>query len=330
MSKFCLIGDVHAVQNELDECHEMVVGINNTCIAHDCKTVVFMGDLFHNFSIINSFVLNFWNDVFNELLHLGFRIIVIKGNHDSPGAGLDTQEHGLRVFKGMKQGLEIIDEPRIIDNVQFMPHYYSEAAFIENVDKSVHTVYCHEEFNGAQYENGLYTTHGVDVSKLPNNIQFVSGHIHKQQSFNNIWYIGSPRWRSINDANEIKGIWIVDHEENGKIIDRKLVHSQKLGCKPIFLFEDSPSFTQTNFPKEGTIIIDIYGPRDYVEKRAQELSGRGYKIRPFPENEVIKIKESEGFVVAFNKFLEMFVPKNGTSKAKLKEMAMEKIKWMKV
>ena len=329
MAKLCLIGDVHAVQNELDECRNLISGIIKTCKDNDCHTVVFLGDLFHNFSIINSFVLNFWFNAFIDLINSGLSVIVLKGNHDSPGAGLDTQEHVLRIFKDAIAGLRIIDEPwTSTAGFQFMPHYYDNDTFVQKVDPAVKTVFCHAEFNGAQYENGLYTSHGVDVDKLPSTVQFVSGHIHKQQSFSNIWYVGSPRWRSVSDANEIKGIWIIDYDNGGAIIDKKLVKSQELGCNPIYLFKDSPSFTKTDFPNHGTIIIDIFGSKDYVEKRNIELSGKGYKIRQFPANEVIKIKESEGFAVAFNKYLDMFVPKNGTDKAILKTMAEENIKWM--
>jgi DNA repair exonuclease SbcCD nuclease subunit len=330
MNKFCLVGDVHAVQNELDECWDLICNIMNTCHGWDCKTVVFMGDLFHNFSIINSFVLNMWKDAFDALTEQGIRVIVLKGNHDSPGAGLDTQEHGLRVFKGSNPLLVIIDEPQVIDGVQFIPHYYDNEAFLKAIDPTVKTVYCHAEFKGAQYENGFYTTHGIDVTRLPTQTSFVSGHIHKQQSFNNIWYIGSPRWRGISDANETKGIWVVDHEEDGSIIEKKVfINSQNMGCNPIFLFKDSPSNTKLFFPEKGTIYVDIYGPKDYVEKRNIELSNKGYKIRTFPETQEIKIKESEGFTVAFNKYLDMYVPKNGTDKEVLKKIARENIKWLK-
>ncbi|MDE2425728.1 MAG: hypothetical protein KGO96_07460 [Elusimicrobia bacterium] len=211
-----------------------------------------------------------------------------------------------------------------------MPHYYNNETFIKNCNNyNTNTLYCHQEFNGCEYENGFYSKNGADPKSI-NQKEVVCGHIHRTQSFDKIWYIGSPRWRSVSDANEEKGVWIIEHDkESGIIVNKTFIDTSDV-CRPILSFKDYPNIPAIIPDKNATIIIDIHGPEDYVEKRNKELSGKGYRLRNFVDKkEQIKIKESEGLNVAFKKYLDSYIPKNGTDKNRLLAISMEKIEWMK-
>jgi hypothetical protein len=76
----------------------------------------------------------------------------------------------------------------------------------------------------------------------------------------------------------------------------------------------------------ASIIVDIFGSADYVDRRKKELRELGVRVRTFPDKSIVsKVKESEGVIVAFGKYLASYAPRGGTPKEKLLEIANDRI-----
>ena len=327
MQRFLICGDPHATRLDLPECRNLIDFIIKTAQENNISDIIILGDLFDKFSVIDSYVLHFWNESFNKMCGQGFQVYILRGNHDSPSAGLDNApEHVLSVFKDRMPSLKIIDNTKTVNGIQFISHFYDHSLFLSKVDLSAQSIYCHADINGVQYENGFYSKYGIDPDKLPKSVKIISGHVHKNQEWDNIWYPGSPRWRSISDSNEPKGIWIVEHEDDGAFLSKTFISTESV-CTPFYSFVLNPDSELQSFPNKGVIHIDLHGPRDWIEFKQKEFDGKGYKIRSFPESKEIKIRESDGMIKAFDNYFDEFIPKYGTDKNELKELVEERVKW---
>jgi len=208
MIKAVVIGDVHCTADSISDCQSLIELIKTKAQEKSCETLIFLGDLFHTHSVIDSNVLNFWKQTFDDLLSEKYIIYALVGNHDRSSAGSDSGPHALEVFKGYNDNLKIVDSPIQIDkNIWAIPHYYHNDFFLSTLN-NVHqasTIFTHATFDGSQYDNGFYAPDGIDVSNYPHT--FISGHLHTQHSLNNFIYTGSPRWLTASDANNPKSIW---------------------------------------------------------------------------------------------------------------------------
>lgn len=327
MSRVLYIGDPHIKPDCLDEGKKLIKYICDISKANGVNHVMFLGDLFHTHSIIHLSVLGFWKWAFeclsNELPEISTWALV--GNHDISGK-LGDYNNSLMLFDESK--VNVVSEPRNSPwGALLMPYVQDGEHFIEtsNLCKEDNKILiCHQTFLGSKYENGIFAKDGVD----PNLVDFdeiISGHIHTPQVVGKVWYPGSPRWQTIADANVDRAIWIVDHSVNKKIEFRT-----EGVCKPIYSLVEKEG-ERVKIPDGNVeIIVDIIGSENYVKGRALELESLGVKVRRFPiVSRNILVKESDGLLTSFNKFIAQFKSKLGTSNERLSEIASERISWLK-
>lgn len=333
---FITIGDVHAVQGNLLECEKLIDFTLETAKEKDCNNLLFLGDLFDNFSLINTYVLTFWDKVFTKAIDLNFKVFVIKGNHDCAGAGLDEGPHALSSFANKNPNLLIIDKPTlIVKGILAIPHYYNQNTFLEALDYSLKSVYCHQTLDGSRYDNGFYAKDAANVSGYTATT-FIAGHIHAKQEWANVLYTGAPRWFNLSDANKQKGIWYLKHAESGELIKKEFISTETV-CRPIFLFdifEEIPfDYQKLNLIHvNNKTIVNIHGQRTFITETSNKLNVLKEKhklnlfLRPFLTNEkIIKIKESEGLEKAFSSFYNDFEALNGSNKAELLNLIKERV-----
>jgi len=212
--KSLIVGDMHIQPNNLKESENIFDFILKTAKKHKIKNIKFLGDMFHTHGIIRVECLYFLNEQFKKIPK-DVTIDAIIGNHDKIlGQSEHAGKHSLREFVGKYPNIKIIDEVAEYDNLTYIPYIHNETEFMEVINNSQNnTVICHQTFNGANYENGFYAKDGFDITKIKPEIKHViSGHIHSSQEFDRIWYTGNPRWITNAEANQEKGIWIVDME----------------------------------------------------------------------------------------------------------------------
>lgn len=206
--KDIICGDPHGRVSTLPELKLLFAETLAVIKKEKPERVIILGDLFNDFSVLRLEVLGAWS---NFIIQAGLksRVILIVGNHDQAGAA--GEAHALEVFKSFPN-VTVVDRPSCIDLNYFMPFMRDNAAFIQHVkllpENSI--LFCHQSFNGAKFDNGFYDPHGVDPAAVGHLKLVVSGHIHLEQKFANIYYPGTPYQTSFGEQGEDKGIFLTE------------------------------------------------------------------------------------------------------------------------
>lgn len=328
MTKILAVGDMHVTPDALNECNRLIDYSIEIGKQESVDVFCLLGDLYHSHSTINLSVMAFWKSAFERMAESLPRclIIALVGNHDRSGVRYDNA-HAMMLHN--YSFLEIIDRPKVRNNILFVPYIADPNEFIEICNGFTNSfIYAHQEFAGSIYDNGFVTPTGVEPNLL-NAKCIISGHIHLPQRKGKVWYIGAPRWRTVSDANIDRHIWVIEHSDNGDIVSEKSFSTKGI-CKPIYLLNDTID-NQAQVPNEECdIIIDVYGTKEYVINRRKELENQGVRSRGFPNPEkIIKVKASEGISKSFIKFMSEYKPANGTSNEILLQMSKERISWLR-
>lgn len=330
MSTWVVVGDMHVVVDELEDAERCVDYATKVALDQGAEGIIYLGDLHHNHALVNVHIVAFWRRKFREQRAHGFRVIALTGNHDMPGDGTPGA-HALLAYEDI---IEVVSQPSAcgMEGVMFMP-YMSKDDFLAWMKgkycnlSSIHTIFCHQDFDGAQYENGFYSPNGVSPSEVP--FQVISGHIHSPQRFSNVWYVGAPRWRTLSDANIERAIWTVEIEKEG-VVPLKAWPTSK-ACKVIRSITLTPEYPDVPIiDLKDEYRIHIEGPRDFVEEQAAKDFGAGVGTIQIStlitDDKAIQVKESEGIAIAFKKYVEAYTPQFGTSKDRLAKLAIERIR----
>lgn len=323
--KLLVVGDPHAKQDELGDCENLMLGIVDVLQTNPfVDKIVFMGDLFHNHSIVHVSVLDFWNRWFLKLKEMGFDVIAIKGNHDFGVS--DPEKHALLPFSNI---CTVVDKPLIIDNLTFLPYFGHKKTdeFYKTVEHSTEILFCHETFDGAKYENGFFAPDGFDQNRCAAKY-IISGHIHSPMELvsakNTVKYIGSPRWQTVSDANTERSIGIFDTET----LNWQHFPTSKY-CRQIFKTDISSLEELSKIKKQDnsqhTLILK--GTKSEVDKMLDLIKDKGFLIKKVIDNQDIKIKESLGIDKAYSEFVKEKIKTLGYEE-ELAESIIREAKWM--
>jgi DNA repair exonuclease SbcCD nuclease subunit len=220
--RFLLIGDPHVQVSNLEESKLLFNSAFETAKKEKVDGIIILGDCFHNHDVIRSQVMNFWLDILKNTQ--GVPVTIVTGNHDMPGSKeLEGRVSALDALS-LVEGVTIIKAAVVIKDIGYVPYMHGSEGFVEAVNKlysqGAKTIFCHQTFDSAQFENGFYAPHGVDPQLMPLGSTIISGHIHQQQEIKTdkalIWYPGTPRWLTASDANSTKGYWVYDTSSSTK------------------------------------------------------------------------------------------------------------------
>jgi hypothetical protein len=316
--KILYVGDPHATPDELDDCTALMGLVERVAREEQVDETCILGDLHHTFDVIRCAVMAFW------MQHVrGKRLIV--GNHDFSGEGSDI--HALLAYQDRAL---IVDRPVMSDGILYMPYFSDRKKFVEvaqHFGPQTNTVVCHQTFAGSKYENGFYANEedAVNPDLIPQE-RIISGHIHAPQEFGKVTYLGSPRWRALNDANSERAIWVYTFDDDGHVVAKKSFDTGSV-CRQIRYVIDTP-----DQPFDGEMDskhdwrIDVHGPQAFVEERQKKFTRPGVKVRAFPDRtSKIVVRESEGVAKAFSSYLAKYTPKHGTASDILGGMARERL-----
>lgn len=305
MSRYLWVGDPHVQKSNLDESRRLFAWVKDQAAGLKAQVII-AGDLYNDFSLMRVEVAEFWHETLAMLSDPLYGVpIVIEGNHDQTPDGTQS---ALTVHEDL---CDLMRNPMSYGDIGFMPFIRDNEKFIQEAlslyGRGVRTIYCHAEFQGSQYENGFYAPHGIDLSRFPTDLKFISGHIHKRQEFGNVWYPGTPRHLTRSDVGESKGIWLIDGQE------RRFVPTPEDVCVPfreILLTPESlsayPNIGKAS-PSNERLYVDVRGPKDFVAKTLKILPGDA-KVRTFvdAEQRTGGISESDGIPTAFIKYMSRF------------------------
>lgn len=308
MPKILWVGDPHVQKSNLDESRrlfEWVVAQHKQHAAH----VILAGDLYNDFSLMRVEVAEFWHEFLTKL----GAAYVITGNHDMTPDGAGS---ALTVHSGQCRLIDKPVGPFLIGGnmgpVGFVPFMRDNEKFLAACQDlylaGCRTIFCHADINGAQYENGFYSPSGVDISGLPQDLKLISGHIHKQQEFGNVWFPGTPRHLTRSDVGETKGIWLLDGDK------RTFIPTPEDVCVPFreYVITPETEHLTAELPHSDRVYVDVRGPRDFVSKTLKRIPETN-RVRTFPQDEAkpAEIRESDGIPMAFLKFAAKWASSKG-------------------
>lgn len=321
------IGDPHATPDSIDEMERLVDYIIKIAAEEKTDHVCFLGDQFHTHSVIQLSVMSFWGRAFKRMKAAGVSTLALVGNHDKSGVNGAT-DNAMMLYGD----ITLFSEPTVFKHILFVPYVPESEEFVQICRANpTKTVICHQTFSGSVFENNFQIPGGVEPNDLPQE-QVISGHIHKPQRVGKVTFPGASRWRTAADANTERNLLLVTHsDEDGQVLDTKLFPTAGV-CRPIYALTDAPDCAAIIPEGDASIVVDIHGPAEYVDRRKKELAAShpDVRVRTFPATErVVKVRESDGLPVAMKKFFEGFKSKNGTPPEELWRLASERITWLR-
>ena len=302
MFRILRVGDPHAKVNNLEEMGRMFDFIEEILVKNPVSRIEILGDLFHTHAVLRLEVQEFWAKQLDRLSR-GHLVIVLVGNHDMSG-NYNSTFSALSLFKDMRpHNLHIVDEPRMFNSTYgYLPYIHDHKQFIDAAnglaDNGAKVLVCHQTIQGSRYESGFYASDGVptgDWSARFNHI--ISGHIHSEQSFENVIYPGTARWDGIVDANTKKGIWIHTHESpTGKIINTEFFSTENV-CSPlrsITWTEGEPG--PTPWGDNDRVTLELVGSSEWVSKQKASFKGKAsFKTKITDSQRVSNRKAGKSF-----------------------------------
>jgi len=321
--KILRVGDPHVMVSNLKDSQKLMDFICKTAVDRDVNCIEFLGDLFHTHAVIRMEVIDFWKRAFEQietLLYIECRVLV--GNHDQPGSKEKEQEmNALNIFKD-KEGewFTIINEPMILKNIAYIPYMSSEEAFLEassDLYKKGATglLVAHQTFTGATYENGFFSQEGIEPEKVSQD-QIISGHIHKSQEIGKCLYPGTPKWDTMSDANQPKGIWIFEHDETGKYQGKEFISTKEI-VTPITSYDvkEGDELPELNPDARNYIILE--GKSAWITK-TKKLFKDIAQIKVKPTDRISTVNKDNS--ATLETYLEKeFEPIVGVAKKDIKE-----------
>lgn len=219
--KAILFTDLHLglkgnISEHNDICIEYINWLIKLAKENDVDTAIFMGDYFHNRSMLNIKTMNYGIRVLKMLDQSFSKIYFIVGNHDMY---YRTQRDITSVkFAESFQNVEFIDTIKSFDNCLFVPFLVNDE-WKDLTRYNSQYVFGHFELPGYKL-NSLITMpdHGKETENTFNKCEYVfSGHFHKRQrktlsSGTEIHYIGNCFPHNFNDAwDDARGCVILEH-----------------------------------------------------------------------------------------------------------------------
>jgi len=219
--RLLVIGDAHLKINILSEARSFIDQLLIRIRTMEYDHVVLLGDQFDTFAVVRTEVLGLWTKFFQEASK-HTKVIALVGNHDLAGA--EGGSNPMEPFSSYKN-VRVVSKPVLIDGMWFVPFMRSNDDFaftLAHIDEGSH-VFCHQSFNGCQFENGFYDPNGADVQCAEHLASVISGHVHKQQTLGNIWYPGTPFQHTFNDADEVKFIYEISLSAEGYNVTDRII-----------------------------------------------------------------------------------------------------------
>jgi DNA repair exonuclease SbcCD nuclease subunit len=318
MHKVLRIGDPHIQVSNLKDSEKLMNFVIETAKLNEVHSIEFLGDLFHTHAVKRIEVEDFWCRTFNLIQSENIRCRVLIGNHDQVGSKEKEQLiNSLNVF-GDTDLRTIINEPQILYNIAYIPYHSDHEQFLKAAQDlydqgARELLIAHQTFTGAQYENGFFSEEGIDPALVPQK-QIISGHIHKSQQVGKCFYPGTPKWDTMSDANQAKGIWIFTHNENGEYIDKEFVSTENI-VTPIISYEIKEGNDIPIINPSARNYITLEGKTAWLNKIKKDFKNCNIKIKP-TDRSVGKINTN----VSIDEYLEnQFNPIANVSKQEIKD-----------
>jgi hypothetical protein len=311
--KVLRVGDPHITVRNLEEAKKLIDYIYGHAIKYGVGRIEFMGDLMHNHAVIRVEVLNFWFKTFS-MLDGQFDVVSLVGNHDQPGSKEKEQEMNcLNVFQN-DNSIRIVNRPTVIDNIAYIPYMSDHAAFLKAAKElydqgATKLLVAHQNFTVPLYSDM------IDPDLVPQEA-IITGHIHEQRQIGKVFQVGTPKWDTMTDANEEKGIWIFDHNEDGSV-KSKLFISTKDVVTPIVKHTLNEGDQDVELSERAKNYIELIGSTPWISQMKKKYKGlAAIKARPTDRKHATMDRDKMFSIVDY--LDTVFKPIDGVSKEDIK------------
>jgi len=271
------VGDPHVRVANIDESDALMSRVAELALSHKVDRIELLGDLFHTHAILRLEVLEFWDNWLDHLSDI-CEVVVLVGNHDQSG-DYNSASHALNVFQRIKKkNLRIVDVAMPIGPIGYISYFHDPAKFVDIANSLVasgaRVLVCHQTFNGSRFESGMYAPDGIDPDLIKADL-IISGHIHAQQRFGKVIYPGTARWDTASDANQPKGLWVFEHDDQtGAILSEKFISTENV-CKPIMSFTYKEGDAgMPDWTPGARVSVELIGSSAWCAQEKEKLKGK--------------------------------------------------------
>lgn len=238
------VGDPHAQESNAEDTDNLFSFVKKIAIQHKVEQIHLFGDLYHDHGISKALV--------QEQLHRNLEslsrvapVYLNNGNHDATS---DMAHSCITVHSSIEQVHVILQPTSVSDFLGILPYTKHAKDFLAQVDRlkeqnpKLKIVFCHQDWQGAEYENGFFAPGGIDPKEIENRgLKAYSGHIHKSSLMGSVRLIGAPRWLTKSDAGQDRGVWLLEFSAEGAVL-KETFFSAKNHCSVVRSVELSTGF----------------------------------------------------------------------------------------
>lgn len=303
--KILRVGDPHAKVNNLAEMRSLMQFVLDMAKKYKIDRIEILGDLFHTHAVLRLEVQEFWAETL-EMFSREFQTVVLVGNHDLSG-DYQSKFSALSLFSNPLSKLHIIEQPSRFGMIAYIPYMHSHDEFVKAANQmaveGAKVLVCHQTLQGSRYESGFYATDGIPTTGWADRfVHVISGHIHSEQTFENVIYPGTARWDSANDANQRKGIWVYEHNDStGAILSSEFISTENV-CSPLRSVtwkegEASP----TPWGDKDRVTLELIGSSEWVSKQKLSFKGKAsFKVKITDAKKATVRKSGKSFTEFLN------------------------------
>jgi DNA repair exonuclease SbcCD nuclease subunit len=314
--KVLRVGDPHITVRNLAEAEKLIEFIIATANAHNVDKIEFLGDLMHTHAVIRVEVLDFWKRALTRLSF--FEVIILVGNHDQPGSREKEQEmNSLNVLKS--SAIEVVNRPTIIDGIAYIPYMSDQAAFIKASQDlydqgAKKLLVAHQNFTVPLYSDMI-------DPDLVSQESIITGHIHEQRQLGKVFQVGTPKWDTMTDANEPKGIWVYEHNEDSSVKSKLFISTQDVVI-PIMKHTLNEGGEEIQLNEKARNYIELVGSSAWIAQMKKKYKGlAAIKARPTDRKYVNMSKDG---IFSITDYLDtVFKPIDGVSRDDIKSYLSE-------
>jgi DNA repair exonuclease SbcCD nuclease subunit len=267
MSKILLISDTHlglGYPNSVDKWfkihqeyfQDFLLPLLKKELTKD-DIIIHLGDLFDNRSVVPINILNYAQNLLEEMSQI-CPVHIIIGNHDLYTKATNDV-NTVKLYKYIPN-ITVYEEPTKIDfmgkSILMLPWVEKRKSQIEILKQfsGCDYLFCHSDLNGAKMHltSVAHKNHDkINVEEFSGYKGVYSGHIHINQRSKNFTFVGNPFEMDRNDLGNQKGIFIID------AID---------GSERFIPNDVSPKFRKLYLRNEDDIeSLDGVSTKDYID-----------------------------------------------------------------
>lgn len=267
MSKILLIGDTHlglGYPNSVDKWfkvhqeyfQDFLLPLLKKELTKD-DIIIHLGDLFDNRSVIPINILNYAQNILEELSSI-CPVHVLIGNHDLYTKSTNDV-NTVKLYKYIPN-ITVYEEPTKIEfmgrSILMLPWVEKRKEQIEALKKfsGCDYLFCHSDLNGSKMHLTSVAHKNndkIDVEEFDGYKKVYSGHIHINQVSKNFTFVGNLFEMDRNDLGNQKGIFIIDMIDGNE----RFIHNTV-----------SPKYKKVYIRREEDIeSLDSVSTKDYID-----------------------------------------------------------------